>query len=309
VEVHAIFGLAYLLFMSKEGVQEFRNYLLADDPDVFEPLYIAQYLLVPVNTIVKSTLHPWMMKSNCPPSSKDTKRTTTIVTSNSYNGRRIKTKVYLKSTLLTDLMHVVKTHGRHKEYDFQTDTTLSMIKNGNYGNNPKIDKTKLILSIDSFMTIWLLTLPEKFKEWYASVENGDKAGKETRTVMKLSEEPIFPVFLSHSVHTALVMNPKCTSFNFLPRSWNLMYCFNYYFEQKELWTTKSIEHECVQYINSNLETTRIPLKQKASTDAGEHNEEKTEVEENKEEEKTEENIDGAETDEDEIFNTAEDKEA
>ena len=56
--------------MSKEGVQHFRYYFSAEDPKVFDPLFIAQYLLVPVNTIVKSTLLTWMMEKYSPTKSK-----------------------------------------------------------------------------------------------------------------------------------------------------------------------------------------------------------------------------------------------
>ena len=60
VEVHAIYELFYTLCISKEGLQEIVDYLSAKDQDVFEPLFIAQYLLCPVNTIVKSYLLPMM---------------------------------------------------------------------------------------------------------------------------------------------------------------------------------------------------------------------------------------------------------
>ena len=62
VEVHAIYGLIYTLCTSKEGVQELQNFLSAKDTRVFHPLFIAQYLLIPVNTIVKDSLCDWMME-------------------------------------------------------------------------------------------------------------------------------------------------------------------------------------------------------------------------------------------------------
>jgi hypothetical protein len=47
--------------MSAEGLRVLKSYFSAKDQEVFEPLFIAQYLFVPVNTIVKNFLLPWMM--------------------------------------------------------------------------------------------------------------------------------------------------------------------------------------------------------------------------------------------------------
>ena len=44
-------------------------------------------------------------------------------------------------------------------------------------------------------------------------------------------------------NTALVPNPDTGNYEFLLESWNLLDCFEYYFQQNELWTTKSIEAE------------------------------------------------------------------
>ena len=70
VEVHAIYSLVYTLCMSKEGLDQFKHFISAEDQQLFDPLFIAHYLLVPVNTIVKNTLLPWMMKTYEPPTKK-----------------------------------------------------------------------------------------------------------------------------------------------------------------------------------------------------------------------------------------------
>ena len=60
--MHAIYQMVYTLCLSKEGLQHFIKYFSAEDPNIFEPLFMAQYLLMPVDTIVKTTILPWMMK-------------------------------------------------------------------------------------------------------------------------------------------------------------------------------------------------------------------------------------------------------
>ena len=62
LEVHVIYALFYLLCSNKKGYLELKMYLMAEDKDVFDPYFIAQYLLVPVNTIVNNYFLPWMMR-------------------------------------------------------------------------------------------------------------------------------------------------------------------------------------------------------------------------------------------------------
>ena len=64
LEVHAIYAFVYTLCTNLKGISEFRKFLGSDDPQVLDPVFIAQYLLVPVNTIVKTSLLPWMMKTH-----------------------------------------------------------------------------------------------------------------------------------------------------------------------------------------------------------------------------------------------------
>src|SRR5687768_749302 len=101
--------------MSGEELQQFRNYVSCDDQQVYEPYFIAQYLLAPVNTTVKNTLLPWMMKEyKIPTTPKKGKTHTTREL-----GRLLKAKIYLKYELLVNLMQVVKRYGRTAYFDFE----------------------------------------------------------------------------------------------------------------------------------------------------------------------------------------------
>ena len=94
VEVHAIYALIYLLCMNQNGILFFREYLACTDQQIFEPYFIAQYLLSPMNTIVQSSLLPWMMKPYLKYS--DFK----------YQARKGKTDVFLKYTIMIKLMNI-----------------------------------------------------------------------------------------------------------------------------------------------------------------------------------------------------------
>src|SRR5687768_16676293 len=104
IEVHAIYELIYDLCMSKEGLQELKKYFSAKDPNVFEPLFIAQYLLVPVNTIIKKALLPWMIRRYGPP----TDNPDAVIVDNRYRAKKLKAELYMKYSLLVDLMNIVK---------------------------------------------------------------------------------------------------------------------------------------------------------------------------------------------------------
>ena len=67
LKVHAIYGIFYLMCLSQEGLLHLISYFSAKDQRLLDPIFIAQYLLVPVNTIVDNHLLPWMMKEYDPP--------------------------------------------------------------------------------------------------------------------------------------------------------------------------------------------------------------------------------------------------
>lgn len=64
VEVHVIYALIHNLGMSQEGVKELKKFVTAEDLKVFDPLFLAQYVMCPVNTIVNKSLVPWLKHQN-----------------------------------------------------------------------------------------------------------------------------------------------------------------------------------------------------------------------------------------------------
>ena len=118
-------------------------YLSAKDKDVFDPHFIAQYLLAPVNTIVKTWLLPWMMEpyENLKLDPK---------TKNQYRARWTKAGIFLKYTLLLDLMKIVIKHGRRPDYNFGKDENLAKIMDGKDGTEGKATKNNVTCAFDSF---------------------------------------------------------------------------------------------------------------------------------------------------------------
>ena len=69
-------------------------------------------------------------------------------------------------------MKIVKKFGRKPDYDFEKDERLARIMDGNFGVGGKDTKNYVACAFDSFLTIWLCTLPEKFKQWFDYAETG-----------------------------------------------------------------------------------------------------------------------------------------
>jgi hypothetical protein len=65
----------------------------------------------------------------------------TMKLSDKTKSKILKSELYLKYSLLVDLMKVVKKHGRKPEYDWDKDPDLSLIKNVN-GVKMKLRMTK-----------------------------------------------------------------------------------------------------------------------------------------------------------------------
>jgi hypothetical protein len=260
VEVHAIYGLFYTLCMSQEGLQHLRDFFSAKDTSVYHPLFIAQYLLVPVNTIVKSCLLPWMMEKYF-----ITSENGELKKIPQFRPRAVKAEIFLRYSLLVDLLHIVKTYGRNPDYDFRNDEKLAVIRNEYTSDNNMNDKTKMVLTMDSFMTIWLLTLPEQFKEWEKQHYELNNAGIKLNKRLSFTDSPSFPHFVLDS-YTSLVANPDTKSFELLPPNWNLMECFEHFLDQIEQWTTRSINYEFFELQKKKNSKNNIPKTNEALSD-------------------------------------------
>ena len=63
-------------------------------------------------------------------------------------------------------MKIVIKYGRKPEYNFEKDENLAKIMDGNFGTEGKDTKNFVTCAFDSFLTIWLCSLPEKFIQWH-----------------------------------------------------------------------------------------------------------------------------------------------
>ena len=166
-----------------------------------------------------------------------------------HRAKGMKAEIYLRYSLLVDLMEIVKQHGQYNEYDFNSDKKLEFIKSNVWNNHIYNKKTRQILSIDSFTTIWLITLPEKFQEWFENHKKPNNANLKETLVMTLKESPSFPIFVHFNVSTKLPPSPYTKSYKLLPDTWNLMNCFKSFYDQNEKWTSKSINAEFEAFLN------------------------------------------------------------
>ena len=102
--MHALYRFFFILCMSHEGINHLRNYLSCEDQKVFHPLFIAQYLFIPINTIVNKYLLK-MFFANTPEHKicgKDGKLL------KKHRARRLKAKIYLQYILLDEILGIVK---------------------------------------------------------------------------------------------------------------------------------------------------------------------------------------------------------
>ena len=109
--------------MSQEGINHFQNYLSCEDQKVFHPLFIAQYLLIPINTIVNK--YPLQLFFANTEEKEKVNKDGSLT--KKFWARRLKAKIYLQYILLVDIIAIVKKYGRDDKYDFSKDDKLSKI--------------------------------------------------------------------------------------------------------------------------------------------------------------------------------------
>src|SRR5688500_17085588 len=124
-----------------------------------------------------------------------------------------------------------------------------MVLNGAYGPKGKANKNQVECAFDSFLTIYFVTLPEKFKQWYNYHNGGIWDNYAQAAKMNLRGIPIFPMLENKSDHSKLFLNPVTEDYDYLPGTWDLLECFEYSLNQTETWTTSSILAECERTIS------------------------------------------------------------
>src|SRR5688500_14740699 len=112
-------------------------------------------------------------------------------------------------------MTIVETYRRNINYDFANDKRLTKILNVDYSLSGKTKKYEVICAFDGFVTIWLCTLPEIFKQWYAFHNPGDQQGYKPKIHMDIRETPNFPSFENASVSTKLSPHFLTLLYNYL----------------------------------------------------------------------------------------------
>ena len=83
--------------------------------------------------------------------------------------------------------------------------------------------------------------------------------------MNSADKPLFPFYLEKN-NTQLYKPLYAKTWSFLPESWNLMKCFQYYHDQKELWYTEAIDFE-LKFIENKTNKKMLAQEQPLSSPA------------------------------------------
>ena len=187
-------------------------------------------------------------------------------------------------------MDIVQKYGRNVPYDFESDVTLAAVRYGDFSYKENSVQSKKLLCIDGFMTIWLLMLPEKFREWYELYSDLKRSGHSENTLLSKTDLPKFAKFGSDGSYTFLTKNPDTQSYDFLPQRWNLMECFERHVQQEDVWCTESIEFEYNYYQKKNSPQKKIAEKKSLPESSDQEDQESSQEEEgdSDDEEETEE---------------------
>ena len=150
---------------------------------------------------------------------------------------------------------------------------------GNFGTERKSTKIYVTCVFGSFLSIWLCTLPEKFKQWYEYHDQEIVSQQVESTIyMDFNQEPHFPWYTLDKHHTRISPHLLTGNYKYLPPSWNLLECFEYYLVQNELWTTESIEEELGLRKNV-ISIEKLPEKEQSAPDSKEDKEDQEDSDE------------------------------
>ena len=111
------------------------------------------------------------------------------------------------------------------------DWKIGKLKSGKDSSSKKAKNPKSTLAINSFMTIWLLTLPKNFRNGFDKCSSlSNMTPKDDIDFLLMSH--YFPVFIHPTLKHLFLHNPGPNLYESYQEDWNLMSCFEHFITQK-----------------------------------------------------------------------------
>ena len=244
IEVHAIYALFFNLGYSLEGLQVLQKFLDSTHDEIFHPLFLAQMVLGPINSIIEDVLL------------KVAQQDYQITKWTSDREKQGKLVVMFRFNLLSSMLRILHEFGSNPPFQEQKFVVANLIKSKKFGKDSMHNGGKNPLSVTGFTAAFFLTLPEFFTQWMQQKDGHGSQMPAHQILDFVGKQCLWPTFAkkatrqtNHSRQTvrevgigSMISNAQSqTPYSFLP--FDLEKLFNQCLDGTVLWKTVSLCEE------------------------------------------------------------------
>jgi hypothetical protein len=254
--VHTIYALFYIVGYSEEALQIFKDFLDCKDEDIYDPLFLAQMVLSPLNTIVDEVLIPLARQEEV------------FIAGPKERNKLYKLNMLFRFEILKGMLDILRKYGTEPAFVKQPLIT-KLLKNPTYGV-PALQSSQKNkpLVITGATAAFFLTLPEFFAEWVL-YKNSAKTSvpKEYEDYDFPGAQCNWPTFSNPNKRKTsegstagagcMLSNPKSPNYDFLPNEvLKLRKIFRDVLLGFTTWTTPSLQtKKTIPNIQDSIEQT------------------------------------------------------
>jgi hypothetical protein len=263
--------LFFILGYSLEGLQVLKKFLNSKHEEVFHPIFLAQMVLSPLNSIVDDFLI------------RQYETETEIHFTKEMNKKR-KLHVLFRFDILCRMLDILGEFGTRPIFEKQSYVS-KLINSKDFGLNATGSREDSPAFVTGFTSAFFLTLPELFKMWVQQ-KDGDSENVNNYQILEfVGQQCLWPTFMNPNRMTTdtsngqvkqgigtMISNAKSEKpYSFLPEVFDLKKLFKQCLDGAVEWRTPSLceEPQIIQSPKDSATTEKTPEDEREKEDATE----------------------------------------
>jgi hypothetical protein len=148
-----------------------KKFLNSPNDDIFHPLFLAQMVLSPLNSIVDDVLIPQIKKE------ENYEWTAT------FRNKKAKLHVLFRYDILCRMLAILQEHGTKPPFHKNQKSITKLIESPSFGNQATSSGYQRSMFVTGFTAAFFLTLPELFIQWVQQ-KDGDGSKEHTYKILE-----------------------------------------------------------------------------------------------------------------------------
>jgi hypothetical protein len=214
---------------SQEGLQVLKNYLSSDHDDIYDPIFLAQMILSPLNSIVDDTLINMAFEEK-------------VLTKDAADrNKKNKLKVLFRFEILHLMLDILQKHGKHPTYHDSQKLVSKLIHDPVHGSAAQGSHQSKSMSITGFTAAFFLTLPEFFNQW-RQCKHVDKSELLQDTVVAYESQGCFwPTFAATTTMLGCMYSNDNSPLPYFFLPFSILVLFENCLSGTTLWITPTLK--------------------------------------------------------------------